>query len=84
MIIFLLFFLKINIEVKAKQEAKQIQIRDKLPNSTLPEKADMNILNDWLVSLRRKSIIKSLDDNPDGIYLSSYLFCFANITFREV
>lgn len=53
-------------EIIAKVTAMQATINEKLTTSTLPETTDPIILDQWLISLRRKEIAKSLADNPDG------------------
>jgi hypothetical protein len=54
-------------ELVARVAELQREINDKLQTSDLQEKADVGPLNDWLVSLRRKSITKSLQEFPEGI-----------------
>jgi len=53
-------------ELVAKVESMQNAIQEKLQTSTLPEQADVNTLNSWLVSLRKKAIAQSLAEDPDG------------------
>ena len=52
----------------------QKEIKVKLEALEQREKADAGPLNEWLVSIRRKAINKSLEESPDGIV--SYYFGF--------
>eukprot|EP00026_Physarum_polycephalum_P004913 Phypoly_transcript_04939.p1 GENE.Phypoly_transcript_04939~~Phypoly_transcript_04939.p1 ORF type:complete len:562 (+),score=105.19 Phypoly_transcript_04939:362-2047(+) len=53
-------------ELVAKVAELQNEIKEKLQTCDLREKADVGPLNDWLVSLRRSSIAKSLQEFPEG------------------
>jgi hypothetical protein len=70
--------LKKESELVAKVADLQNKIKENLQNSTLRDKADVGPLNDWLVTLRRKAITKSLEENPEGnfLFLSCLLFVF--------
>ena len=65
-IYFYFYFLRITRELSTKVAELQNEVKEKLLMSDLREKADVGPLNEWLVSLRRKAITRSLQEFPEG------------------